>query len=73
MRRSGCNDCDRLSSFAEQLASFVNDNNYTLAQKILRGVAQAQDEFNDNGLNGRLLESGICLQDVQFNKSSDFL
>jgi ABC-type branched-subunit amino acid transport system substrate-binding protein len=57
------------------LAAAVPANNYTLAQEILRGVAQAQHEFNDNGLNGRLLESGICLQDVQLNKnkSSDFL
>ncbi|MEA5625837.1 MULTISPECIES: hypothetical protein [Nostoc] len=55
------------------MAAAVPANNYTLAQEILRGVAQAQHEFNDNGLNGRLLESGICLQDVQVNKSSDFL
>ncbi|MBH8561414.1 hypothetical protein I8748_04340 [Nostoc sp. CENA67] len=32
------------------------DNNVKIAQEILRGVAQAQREFNDNnGLNGKLL------------------
>ena len=32
------------------------DNNVKVAQEILRGVAQAQQEFNNkNGLNGRLL------------------
>lgn len=38
------------------LAVVVPTNNTDFAQEILRGVAQAQQEFNDrNGLNGRLL------------------
>ncbi len=38
------------------LAVPIPANNRDLAQEILRGVAQAQQEFNDkNGLNGRLL------------------
>ncbi|MDF5708701.1 MAG: ABC transporter substrate-binding protein [Nostoc sp. S4] len=43
------------------MATAVSSNNYTLAQEILRGVAQAQNEFNkNNGLNGRLLEMKIA-------------
>ncbi|MDF5708792.1 MAG: ABC transporter substrate-binding protein [Nostoc sp. S4] len=43
------------------LAVVVPANNDTLAQEILRGVAQAQNEFNqNNGLNGRLLEMKIA-------------
>ncbi|MBW4613346.1 MAG: ABC transporter substrate-binding protein [Desmonostoc vinosum HA7617-LM4] len=35
----------------------THQSNYVLAWEILRGIAQAQDEFNQNqGLNGRLLE-----------------
>jgi ABC-type branched-subunit amino acid transport system substrate-binding protein len=37
------------------------DNAATAAQNILRGVAQAQNQFNDaNGFNGRLLEIAIA-------------
>ncbi|WP_138497036.1 ABC transporter substrate-binding protein [Nostoc sp. PA-18-2419] len=37
------------------------DNNTNFAQEILRGVSQAQQEFNNkNGLNGRLLEIKIA-------------
>jgi ABC-type branched-subunit amino acid transport system substrate-binding protein len=37
------------------------DNNPDIAQEILRGVAQAQHQFNQkNGLNGRLLEIKIA-------------
>ncbi|MFN6536644.1 MAG: ABC transporter substrate-binding protein [Nostoc sp. EkiNYC01] len=43
------------------LAVAVPVNNDSLAKEILRGVAQAQQEFNENnGLNGRLLEMKIA-------------
>ncbi|MBL1197616.1 MAG: ABC transporter substrate-binding protein [Nostoc sp. GBBB01] len=43
------------------LAVAVPANNDNLAQEILRGVAQAQHEFNqNNGLSGRLLEMKIA-------------
>ncbi|MBX9253191.1 ABC transporter substrate-binding protein [Desmonostoc muscorum CCALA 125] len=43
------------------LAVAVPANNNSLAKEILRGVAQAQHEFNENnGLNGRLLEMKIA-------------
>ncbi|MEH1819966.1 MAG: ABC transporter substrate-binding protein [Nostoc sp.] len=42
-------------------ASVPVDNNTNFAQEILRGVAQAQQEFNNrNGLNNRLLEIKIA-------------
>ncbi len=38
-----------------------NLRSYTLAQEILRGVAQVQDEFNKNNeLNGRFIEMKIA-------------
>ncbi|MBD2411270.1 hypothetical protein FACHB389_16395 [Nostoc calcicola FACHB-389] len=43
------------------LAVAVPVNNDSLAKEILRGVAQAQQEFNENnGLNGRFLEMIIA-------------
>jgi ABC-type branched-subunit amino acid transport system substrate-binding protein len=42
-------------------AAVPADNNPNIAQEILRGVAQAQHQFNQkNGLNGRLLEIKIA-------------
>ncbi|AUB39628.1 ABC-type branched-chain amino acid transport system, periplasmic component [Nostoc flagelliforme CCNUN1] len=42
------------------LAVAVPADNYTLAQETLRGVSQAQHEFNNNGLNRQLLEIKIA-------------
>jgi branched-chain amino acid transport system substrate-binding protein len=47
------------------------DNGLTSAQEMLRGVAQAQNGFNNSGgLNGRLLEIAIANDDNKPDKSA---
>ncbi len=54
------------------LAVAVPANNRDLAQEILRGVAQAQHEFNQNdGLSGRLLEIKIANDANQLEQATE--